>query len=218
MRTSRFITSDDPRINKVMLELPKYWWSRPYEYAWAGSFAGNEHVVLDAACGLCHPFKFHLCNLCKSVYACDINEHILCARNILLDMFRYFGVDAFDFPIEYLGKPILSRQDISDTSYNDAMFDLILCISVLEHLSEEKVLKTLVEFKRILNKDGLIVITFEYPLMDLKTFNTLLEQTGLTYAGTALFDLPETALTTDLFHEYADGPYCFRALLKSAPC
>ncbi|MEN6391424.1 MAG: class I SAM-dependent methyltransferase, partial [Syntrophomonas sp.] len=148
MRTSRFITSDDLRIDKVMLELPKHWWSRPYEYAWAASFAAREHTVLDAACGLCHPFKYYLCNICKYVYACDKNEHILCNRNILLDMFRYFGVDAFDFPLDYLGKPILSRQDISKTSYDDAMFNTIFCISVLEHLPEEEVLKILVEFKR----------------------------------------------------------------------
>lgn len=215
MRTSRFIISDDPRIDKVMLELPKHWWSRPYEYAWATSFASPEQTVLDAACGLSHPFKYHLCKLCKSVYACDINEHILCNRNILLDMFRYFGVEAFDFPMEYLGKPILSRQDISSTSYDDSMFDTVFCISVLEHLPAGEVLKTLLEFKRILKQDGLIVITFEYPPLDPETFNATMEQSGLVYADAAVFDLPETALTTSLFHQFDVGPYCFRALLKS---
>ena len=57
---SRFFTFDDPKLNKVILKLPESWWSRPYEYAWAKSFVEQDHVVLDAACGVCHPFKFYL--------------------------------------------------------------------------------------------------------------------------------------------------------------
>lgn len=63
IKTSRFITFDDPQLKKVILELPEIWWSRMYEYAWASSFVNDDHVVLDAACGICHPFKFHLCNI-----------------------------------------------------------------------------------------------------------------------------------------------------------
>lgn len=214
--TSRFITFDDPQLNTVILELPKIWWSRPYEYAWAGSLVSKDHVVLDAACGICHPFKFYLCDLCKIVYACDLDERLLSKKEILIDMFNVFGLNAFKFPLEYLDRPIFSRQDISSTSYKGAMFDRIICISVLEHLAEEELLKTLLEFKRILKKEGLIVITFDYPYLDLEKFNLMLKEAGLAYANKVDFKLPENALSTHLFPEHSGGLYSFRALIKNS--
>lgn len=213
--TSRFITVDDPQLNRIILELPENWWSRPYEYAWAGSFISSYHFVLDAACGICHPFKFYLCNLCKNVYACDLDERLLSKKEIVIDMFNVFGLKTLEFPLEYLDKPILSRQDISNTSYNVAMFDRIICISVLEHLVKEELLKTLLEFKRILKKDGLIVITIDYPYLDVETFNLMLQQAGLSYADQVNFEIPGNALTTRLFPEHPGGLYSFRALLKN---
>ena len=215
IRTSRFITFDDPQLKKVILNLPKIWWSRPYEYAWASSFVNEDHVVLDTACGICHPFKFYLCNLCQKVYACDLDERILSKEEIVADLIDVLGQEAMNFPLEYLDKPLLSRQDISNTSYNDAMFDRIICISVLEHLTEEGLLKTLLEFKRILKKDGLLVATVDYPYLDLEKFNHMLEKSGLFYTGKVNFELPGNALTTDLFPEFPGGLYSFRALLKN---
>ncbi len=95
---SRFFTFDDPKLNKVILKLPESWWSRPYEYAWAKSFVEQDHVVLDAACGVCHPFKFYLCNLCNNVYACDLDQRLLSPKEILTDMFNVFGLQALEFP------------------------------------------------------------------------------------------------------------------------
>lgn len=212
--TSRFITSDDPQMNKVILKLPKIWWSRPYEYAWACSFVSKNDVVLDAACGICHPFKFYLCNLCQNVYACDLDERLLSPKEILKDMIYVFGQEALTFPLDYLDKPHLSRQDISNTTYAEAMFDKVICISVLEHLSQEELLKTLLEFKRLLKKDGLIVITLDYPYLDIKTFNLMLREAGLSYADKVDFELPGNALTTHLFPEFPSGLFSFRALLK----
>ncbi|HZK53657.1 MAG TPA: methyltransferase domain-containing protein [Desulfosporosinus sp.] len=212
--TSRFITFDDPQINKVILELPQNWWSRPYEYAWASSFVDKDYVVLDAACGICHPFKFYLCNLCQNVYACDLDERLLSKKEIVKDMVIVFGQEALNFPLEYLDKPHLSMQDITETSYNEAMFDRIICISVLEHLTQEKVLKTLWEFKRLLKDEGLIVLTLDYPYLELETFNLMLKESGLTYVDKVVFELPGNTLTTHLFPEFPGGLYSFRALLQ----
>lgn len=214
IRTSRFITFDDPQQKKVILELPQIWWSRPYEYAWASSFVNEDQVVLDAACGICHPFKFYLCNLCKKVYACDLDERLLSKNKITTDIIKVFGQEGMNFPLEYLDKPLMSRQDISNTFYTDEMFDRIICISVLEHLQEEELLKTLLEFKRLLKKEGLLVVTVDYPYLDLEMFNRMLEISGLFYAGGVNFELPRNALTTDLFPEFPGGLYSFRALLK----
>ncbi|MEN6350454.1 MAG: methyltransferase domain-containing protein [Syntrophomonas sp.] len=213
-RTSRFFTFDDPQLKTAILELPAIWWSRPYEYAWACSFAKNNHTVLDAGCGLCHPFKYYLCNLCSKVYACDLDERLLSKSEVLMDMLDVFGNDTLDFPVSYLEQPILSIQDISKTSYGSAMFDRIFCISVLEHLPQEVLFKTLLEFKRILKKKGLMVITIDYPYLNLDTFNHMLKKAGLLYADQVDFQLPDNALTTDLFPEHPGGLYSFRALIK----
>lgn len=215
IETSRFIKFDDPQLKKVILELPQLWWSRPYEYAWASSFIKEDHVVLDAACGICHPFKFYLSNLCKEVHACDLDKRLLSKSEILTDIFNVFDREGINFPLEYLDRPLRSWQDISHTSFSSFMFDRIVCISVLEHLKKEQLLKTLLEFKRILKKDGLIVLTVDYPYLDLKLFNRMLKKSGLLYAGRVNFVLPEDALTTDLFPEFPGGLFSFRALLKN---
>lgn len=214
IETSRFFTFDDLQLKKVILELPQLWWSRPYEYAWASSFVKEDHVVLDAACGVCHPFKFYLCNLCKKVYACDSDARLMSNTEILKDIIKVFGYEGRNFPLEYLDKSLRSQQDISNTSYSDSMFDRIFCISVLEHLPEEQVLKTLLEFKRILKKDGLLVVTIDYPYLDLDIFNRMLKKSGLVYTDRVNFELPENAITTDLFPEFPGGLFSFRALLK----
>lgn len=215
IRTSRFITFNDPQLKKVILDLPQIWWSRPYEYAWASSFVNEDHVVLDAACGICHPFKFYLCNLCKKVYACDLDERLLSKNEIAADICKAFGQEGMNLLLEYLDKPLLSRQDITNTSYTEAMFDRIICISVLEHLQEEELLKTLLEFKRLLKKEGLVVVTFDYPYLDIEMFNRMLEKSGLFYAGKVNFELSGNVLTTDIFPEFPGGLYSFRALLKN---
>jgi ubiquinone/menaquinone biosynthesis C-methylase UbiE len=135
-------------------------------------------------------------------------------KEIVKEMLNVFGQEMLNFPLDYLDKPLLSRQDISNTSYPDAMFDRIVCISVLEHLGEEELLKTLLEFKRILKKEGLIVATVDYPYLDLQTFNLMLEESGLSYANQVTFELPGNALTTNLFPEFPGGLYSFRALIR----
>ena len=213
--TSRFFTFDDPQLNKVILNLPQNWWSRPYEYAWASSFVSKEHVVLDAACGICHPFKFHLCNLCEKVYACDLDERLLSKEKILKDIYNVFGEEAIFFPLEYLDKPLMSQEDISNTSFNDAVFDQIICISVFEHLEEEVLFKTMLEFKRLVKNDGLIIITCDYPYLDIEKFDRMLKNAKLSYVGRVVYELPANALTTNLFPEFPVGLYSFRALLKN---
>jgi len=59
--TSRFILADDPHCDTIAgIPIPQNWWSRHQEYKWAAQFAGPEYVVLDAACGISHPFKWYL--------------------------------------------------------------------------------------------------------------------------------------------------------------
>ena len=61
---TRFIRQSDPQTSKLIFKLPSTWWSRPYEYAWADKFVEPGDTVLDAACGIAHPFKFYLADKC----------------------------------------------------------------------------------------------------------------------------------------------------------
>ena len=63
--TTRFFNTNDKRMDTVVFPLPSHWWSRFYEYAWAAEFCSENDVVLDAACGIPHPFKFYLAGKCK---------------------------------------------------------------------------------------------------------------------------------------------------------
>lgn len=89
---ARFIVDSDHREDTFIVPLPLTWWSRPYEYAWCSQFAGEQEVVLDAACGISHPFKFYLAsNSMREVHACDLDVRILSKKEIYADAVRDFG-------------------------------------------------------------------------------------------------------------------------------
>lgn len=69
---------------------------------------------------------------------------------------------------------------------------------------------TLREFHRTLNEEGLLVLTFDYPTVNLSLMNDLLLQTGFQYWGRRIFELPADAVHTDAW----GGLNCFRAVLK----
>ena len=115
-------------------------------------------------------------------------------------------------------------------------FDKIFCISTLEHLydlsmlinkyfpdifiskkirrifsifklnSIEEVLK---EFKRTVKKNGVIILTFDYPSINLKWFDYILKENNLEYKGQVDYSVYKNALyNKDL------NLYCFRCILK----
>ncbi|MDP4110325.1 MAG: class I SAM-dependent methyltransferase, partial [Bacillota bacterium] len=155
----------------------------------------------------------YICNLCEKVHACDIDERITSKKAMAEEILKDFGPVDAGILLEYAGKPRLSLQDITKTTYHSGMFDLIICISALEYLPNKQILAALSEFKRILKDGGLIAITLDYPVLEIKTLNRMLQGSGLTYASEVNFELPCNALNTDI---YACGLYSFRALLKKA--
>lgn len=167
--TSRFISSEDIKTEIVAgFKLPCTWWSRPYEYAWAANFVGNDLVVLDAACGISHPFKWLLGQTCKEVWACDTDERIQELKKIILEIKDDLGEESFKKVISnpqiYL--PIhFVHASICHLPNNMPKFDRIFCISTLEHLSEEDRKSALKEFSRSLKPDGLIILTVDYPVI-----------------------------------------------------
>jgi ubiquinone/menaquinone biosynthesis C-methylase UbiE len=209
--TSRFIETSDATSNPFVFQMPQTWWSRPYEYEWAGSFVESGDVVLDAACGIGHPFKFFLAEKADQVFACDLDPRIESREEIAKDVEATFGLDAIqklaELPVE---KIQYAKANLTELPYEEKVFDKIFCISVMEHLKSEDIRLALADFKRVLKDDGLIVLTFDFPLINLQAFKEVLRETGLMFYAEHLFDKPTTAITSNLWGEL----YCFRAVLK----
>lgn len=195
---SRFFITSDDRQTTFVYEMPlESWWSRHYEYVWAAKFVESTDVVLDAASGVGHPFKFFLGRAVKEAYACDWDRRILSKEAILQDIRDTIGVAAFSrFDAAIVDSVRCSSCDMSETPYSDGQFDKIFCISVLEHVNEQTQIKTLQEFSRILKKDGLIVMTVDHPTVNIHRLAEFVEQTQLEFAGEVDFSVPPDAVSS----------------------
>lgn len=229
MFTSRFITTEDDRVDRLVLPLHASWWSRPYEYAWAARFTDGAGTVLDAACGVEHPFKFYLLDRCREVHACDLDERILSREAILQELRSVFGNEAAAaLPERYLQGVRYRLASVTDLPYPDGMFERIFCISVLEHLDDffnhhagwhvprplrlafhRDIEQALREFRRVLTGDGVIVLTFDHPDINLDYLFEATADAGLEPAGAVRRDIPPDALFCEPL-----GLRCFRLVLK----
>lgn len=210
---SRFFVNSDARREKLIYDLPEAWWSRPYEYEWCINFISPHGVVLDAACGISHPLKFYLAGVCADVYACDKDSRIISREAILDEIETEIGKRAVQQIVARRSDNLyLAQANLTALPYEDESFDTIFCISVLEHLTFEDTLGTLQEFHRTLNEEGLLVLTFDYPAVNLAQMNDLLLNTGFQYWGETDFELPADAVSTALW----GGLQCFRAVLKKS--
>ncbi|SDX41616.1 Methyltransferase domain-containing protein [Marininema mesophilum] len=208
---TRFIRESDPKTDHLVFPLPKEWWSRGYEYEWAKNFAHHNETVLDAACGLSHPLKFYLAQRCKEVHACDINPGILSEQKIIQELESTLGNDQFNEKISCILKNIhFSQANITKLPYSAFHFDKIFCISVLEHLSSVQQKLALKEFAHILKPDGLIVLTFDFPTIDLNTFKEMIETEEFDFATIHSFEQPSDVLSTNMYGKLQ----CYRAILK----
>ena len=204
MLTSRFFTTNDEKVDTFVYPIPVEWWSRGYEYPWAGRFAESGQVVLDAGCGIGHHFKFALAGVCKQVHACDVDPNIINEPLIIETIKKVFNFDV----TELCGNIYYKICDLGNLDYPNHSFDRVFCISVLEHCSDSQYLPILKEFKRVLKEDGLIVLTFDFPTHNLLgLLPQLMKETGLTFAGKFNNQKPENAI-------YSQGLNVFRAVLK----
>ena len=212
--TSRFIRMSDGYTDTCVVKLNPAWWSRPFEYDWASLFIGAAHTycTLDAACGISHPFKLWLQH--QDAHACDLDPRIVSDDAIVKDMIADFGADVFEageIAIRQMLTRIKRQQaDIVKLPYQDKMFDRIFCISVLEHMERQDMLRALKEFKRALRPTGLVVLTFDVPTISTATFVNIVEASGLSFAGEFDPRVPDDVLRTSMY----GGLSCFRAVLK----
>ncbi|MEF3302938.1 class I SAM-dependent methyltransferase [Paenibacillus sp. GYB003] len=207
---SRFILETDPRTNRFVYDLPDAWWSRLYEYEWAGRFANAADVVLDAACGIPHPLKFYLSDVCKEVHACDLDGRIASAELMRQAVAAELGPDIYAaMPDHYFDGIRYAQANLASLPYEERKFDKIFCISVLEHMQWDDIVRALSEFHRVLKDDGLLVVTFDYPTISLPRLDEALKLTGFGYYGARSTEKPAHALRSTMWGEL----YCYRAVL-----
>jgi len=171
---NKFFTTDDIRITHVGdFKIPRVWWSRPYEYAFAMQYVNEGETVLDVGCGLEHPFKHHLGSVCKKVVAIDTNKLVT-------------GIK--DDNVEFVCDDILTYK-------TDLKFDKIFIISTLEQ-SKDYMIEKFENMAKILAEGGKIIITTDYPSLDYKK---LIEYAGKAKLK-PVSDFDEEIPTNALYH------------------
>lgn len=126
-------------------------WSRIYEYPYCyeriSNFAKPEMRILDAGCGVTF-FPFFL-NQRYNVTCVDQDDYV--------DMFRAIN-EKQNTSVNFI------RSALNSLPFPDDSFDVLYCISVLEHTDNYP--KILDEFKRVLKPGGLLIVTFDIALND----------------------------------------------------
>lgn len=211
---SRYITTADEQCGQVLFPLPRTWWSRPYEYAWAMRHAEAGHVALDAGCGISHPFKFWLGGHCRETHACDIDRRLTAPAALLKDVAADFGHGAAaSITLEMLQSVQTRLADMTNLPYDEGQFDRIFCLSVLEHMGERELQAALAQFRRALRPDGRIVLTVDVPTVQPDALLESVYKAGLRPAGNLQTARPANAVSADL---YGERLYVFRLLLENA--
>lgn len=172
-----FFTTDDPHPESLHgFRIPSGWWSRPYEYAWAMAYAKGGHVAADMGCGWNYrPLHDALSNVCDFVYGVDQHPGIL------------------ELPQMQNGAFVVADFSACIPEIKAGSLDRIFCISVLEELPNYE--SALIEFRRLLKPDGLIVMTCDarydngqpehekYRGVDMDRLDAAIKSAGLAYNG-----------------------------------
>jgi len=144
MYINGFFKLNDFHTNSVAgIAIHPSWWSRQYEYPWAFKFVKENQIVADLGCGYTYrPFKNMLAIKCEKVYAVDSRQEALSLvipeKNIELVLWDFTKP-----PPKKIPKHV----------------DRIFCLSVLEEGVDIE--KALVQFKKLIKPDGLIILTFD---------------------------------------------------------
>lgn len=161
-KTNRFFKKDDKKIDALgAFKIPPAWWSRGYEYAWAADKVKKSSVVMDAGCGIEHPFKWYLGDNCKEVYAVDADLRLL------------------EFPAEEKIKWYCC--DFTHAALSKLRVDDLFCISVLEHLKNP--IEAVEMFREVLKAGGNLYLTIDYPLLMPAVLVNMLESNGFKIQG-----------------------------------
>jgi ubiquinone/menaquinone biosynthesis C-methylase UbiE len=112
---------------------------------WLISIIGNDKRVLDVGCGMGRIEKF-LAPHCRELHAIDVSPVMIGLAQSRLKEHHNVTFKA---------------QDATDLSnYEDAFFDAIFSLLVLQHMDQEDAFRCLLEFNRLLKMNGNCIIQF----------------------------------------------------------
>lgn len=200
---NRFFKTTDLQVDEFFYKIPDHWWSRKFEYPFAFQFAKGG-VVLDAACGVAHPLKFELLKVSDEVYACDLDD--LSKDHIIKSLKYDVDVELEDY--SFIDKVKFTNCEIELMPYEDNKFDTIFCISVIEHLPEDIIIKSLKEFYRTLKVGGTLVITADYPYVPPMMLLIIAKTIGFT------IDEYDYSIPENLLYHPGWGLGCFSMVLN----
>ncbi len=89
------------------------------------------------------------------------NSRILdvgCGEGILVEKLHKMGYDVTGLDLAY-SSDLVRKGDILNMPFPDGGFDYILCLDVLEHLYYDKQAPAILEMKRVLKSDGVLVLS-----------------------------------------------------------
>jgi len=183
---NRFLKTTDNKIDMLgKYKIPEYWWSRKHEYSFCSDFVVKGEKVLDAGCGIEHPFKFYLADVGCDVVAIDKDEEIL--------SIKHKKIKTMNIELKNLS-----------SEFNVNTFDKIFCISVLEH-TKNSLKSILMHFESILKENGKIIVTFDFPLLTPQELLIAIDDLNLKFVGDTNFELSEQDLigTNQQFRVFA---------------
>jgi 2-polyprenyl-3-methyl-5-hydroxy-6-metoxy-1,4-benzoquinol methylase len=127
-------------------------WEYPYVFEQINHFMTQQNIsapaILDAGCGL-------------TFFPCFLATHFPKAKITCSD-FDHELITPFAKISEQYPAIVFSQQDMHSMSFADQSYDLIYCVSVLEHT--QNYLQILQEFKRLLKPQGMLILTFDVSL------------------------------------------------------
>ncbi len=164
LRVQKFSNNFIDQNSEILFPYGRKWaidslhqWSRQWEYPfvfsqiekYAAAHYGRPIKIFDAGSGITFFPYFLEENIHEAILTC-------CDTGTKLqEMFKIVNTQRGN-KVEFL------HSDIRDTGLESNSFDIIYCVSVLEHTSNyDEIIK---EFVRLLKDDGILVVTFDISL------------------------------------------------------
>lgn len=179
------------------------WPIRKLEYSFifhnCKPFLKSNMKTLDAGCGLTPTARWFASQGCDA-YGVDFDKETI----------RYLQNKQSHL---YDPNVHLSTQNLIALKFEDNTFDLITCISVLEHLPRLSSIKAISEMLRVLRSGGMLILTVDFTDKERKYRSFKENAKGMIRAGGKLFrrgkikELAKKLIRNTLPHFNEGGPY-----------